>query len=216
MYKESSINKTVSSIALLCVGICFVVWADQVTEWIAIFLGAIALTYAAASSIKFIKTAPEKRTTLSLFYIVLSACAGILLVSRAGFIKEAISFIIGIYIILTCSAQLLNISTIRHKTGLVVGSYLWPTLGIIIGILCISGQFIIPNELVRLTGIALIVYAIVYLTGFAVFRKEVRESSPRKARARIEEATIIKEAKEAEVVERKDSESHNPSKKTKK
>ena len=216
MNKESSIDKIVSPVALLCVGICFVVWADQVTEWIAILLGFVALIYAAVSIAKFIKTAPEKRTTLSLFYIVLSACAGILLVSRAGFVKEAISFVIGIYIILTCSVQLLNISTARRKTDLKVGSYLWPTLGIVIGILCISGQFIIPNELARLTGIALIIYAIVYLAGFTIFKKEVKKSASHKERARIEEATIIKEAKEAEIVEPKDSESPNHSKKSKK
>lgn len=216
MNKESSIDKIVSSIALLCVGVCFVVWADQVTEWIAILFGVIALAYAIFSVIKFIKTVPEKRTTLSLFYIILSACAGILLVSRAGFIKEAISFIIGIYIILTCSAQLLGISTLRHKTGLAIGSYLWPALGIFIGILCISGQFIIPNELARLTGVALIIYAIVYLTGFAMFRKEAKKSSSHKEHARIEEATIVKEAKEAEVVEPKESALHDHSKKSNK
>ena len=216
MNKEPSIDKIASPIALLCVGVCFVVWADQVTEWIATLFGIIAFIYAIVSIIKFIKTAPEKRTTLSLFYIVLSTCAGILLISRAEFVKEAISFIIGIYIILTCSTQLLSISTIRHKTGLKAGSYLWPILGIIIGILCISGQFIIPNELVRLTGIALIIYAIVYLTGFTIFKKEVKESSSHKKYARIEEATIVKEAKEAEVVERKDSKSRIHSKKSKK
>jgi uncharacterized membrane protein HdeD (DUF308 family) len=216
MNKESSIDKVASSIALLCVGVCFIVWADQVTEWIAILFGIIALAYAIINIIKFTKTAPEKRTTLSLFYIILSACAGILLVSRAGLVKEVISFVIGIYIILTCSTQLLNISTVRRKTGLKAGSYLWPILGIIIGILCVSGQFIIPNELVRLTGIALIIYAIVYLTGFTIFRKEVKNSSSHKKYARIEEATIVKEAKEAEVVERKDSKSRSHSKKSKK
>jgi len=208
MNKDSSIDKIVSSIALLCVGVCFVVWADQVTDWIALLFGVIALIYSLVLFIKFIKTAPEKRTMLPLSYIILSACVGILLVSRADFVKGAISFIIGIYIILTCSAQLLGVSTLRHKTGLKVGSYLWPVLGIVIGILCVSGQFIIPNELARLTGIALIIYAIVYLTGFAVFKKETKKSTSHKDPAKIEEAVIVKEAKEAEITESKSSSKH--------
>ena len=216
MEKGSSIDKIVSCIALLCIGICFVVWADQVTEWIAIILGFIALIYAIVKFIIFIKIVPEKRASLSLFYIILSACVGILLISRASFIKEAISFIIGIYIIWTCSFQILNISNLRHKTGLAVGSYLWPIIGIIIGILCISGQFIIPNELARLTGIALIIYAIVYLTGFFIFKSSLKQSSSSKERIKIEEAVIVREAKEAETVETKDSKSRHHSKKTKK
>ena len=193
MEKESSLDKIVSSIALLCVGICFIVWADQVTEWIAIIFGAIAIFYSLAKFIKFFKTTPEKRTILSLFYIILSAATGVLLVSRAGFIKEAISFVIGIYIILTCSAQLLKISTLRYKTGLKLGSYLWPAIGVFIGMLCISGQFIIPNELARLTGAALVIYAIVYLTGFAVLKTEKKQNK-KTEHLQIEEAIIVKEA----------------------
>ncbi|MBR3319309.1 DUF308 domain-containing protein [Candidatus Saccharibacteria bacterium] len=216
MNKETSIDKTVSSIALLCVGICLVVWADKVTDWISILFGTILLVHAIIKFITFIKITPEKRTTLSLFYIILAACAGILLVSRADFIKEAISFIIGIYIILTCSVQLLSISTMRRKTGLAIGSYLWPAIGIIIGLLCISGQFIVPNELARLTGIALIVYAVVYLAGFAVFKKEVKKSTSRQEHAQIKEANIVREAKEAEIVKPKNSRPHKHSKKSKK
>jgi len=215
MNKESSLDKIVSSIALLCVGVCFVVWADKVTEWIAILFGVISLVYAIVRAIKFFKTDPEKRTTLPLFYIILSATAGILLVSRANFIKEAISFVVGVYIILTCSVQLLGISTARHKSGLLLGSYLWPMLGIIVGILCITGQFIIPDELARLTGIALIIYAIVYLTGFTVFKTAIKKTD-KTERLKIEEAVIVKDVQEAEVKESKDSKHEKNSKKSKK
>jgi uncharacterized membrane protein HdeD (DUF308 family) len=212
MNKESSLDKIVSSVALICVGVCFVVWADKVTEWIAILFGVISLIYACARAIKFFKTNPEKRTTLPLFYIILSATVGILLVSRANFIKEAISFVVGVYIILTCSTQLLGISTARHKSGLLVGSYLWPMLGIFVGILCITGQFIIPDELARLTGVALIIYGIVYLTGFAVFKSATKKAG-KTEHLKIEEAVIVKEAHEAEVKEVKHEKNSKKSKK---
>ena len=213
MRQDSSLDKIVSSVALLCVGVCFVVWADKVTEWIAILFGIIALIYALVKFIQFMRTDPEKRTTLPLLYIILSAAVGVLLVSRANFIKEAISFVVGVYIILTCSVQLLNISSLRRRTGLLIGSYAWPVIGIIVGALCVGGQFIIPDELARLTGVVLIIYAIVYLTGFAVVKSAVKKSDGKTERVKIEEAVIVKDAKEGEVVEPK---SEKPSKKSKK
>lgn len=199
MKQDSSLDKIVSSIALLCVGICFVVWADKVTEWIAILFGIIALIFATVKAVQFFRTDPEKRTTLPLFYIILSAATGVLLVSRANFIKEAISFVVGVYIILTCAIQSLNIASLRRRTGLLIGSYLWPIIGIIVGALCVGGQFIIPDELARLTGAVLIIYAIVYLTGFAVVKSAMKNSSGKTERVKIEEAVIVKEASGAEV-----------------
>lgn len=194
MNKDSSLDKIVSSVALFCVGICFVVWADQVTEWIAILFGVIALIYSLINFIKFLRLAPEKRTTLPLFYIILSFSAGILLVSRASFIKEAISFIIGVYIILTSSIQLLNLADLRRRTHERFGSFLWPVLGIVVGLLCISGQFIIPNELARLTGVVLIIYALAYLTGFVTMKKVMKTTkSSSSTSLEIKEAEVIKE-----------------------
>jgi len=185
---SSKLDKIVSSVALLCVGVCFVVWADQVTEWIAILLGAAALIYSLVAFIKFLSGGPKLRTTLQLFYIILSFAAGLLLVSRASFIKEAISFIIGIYIMLTSAVQLLNLSDLRRAIGAPVGSYVWSVLGIIVGLLCVTGQFIVPDELARLTGIVMIVYAVVYLTGFLTYSRS--ESSASRA-PRIREGEIV-------------------------
>ena len=192
---SSKPEKIVTSIALLFIGICFIVWADKITDWIATLFGILALIYAFAKTIKFVKTEPEKRTSLSLFYIVLSGAVGIMLVSHADFIKEIISFAVGIYIILTCSAQLLGISQLRRRTGFFTSSVIWPIIGIIIGILCITGRFIIPNEIARLIGVALIIYAIVYLTGTFAIESAVKKSGKTAEYKKIEEAVIIKDTK---------------------
>ncbi len=192
MEKSSSKpEKIVTSIALLFVGICFIVWADKITDWIATLFGILALFYAFVKTIKFVKTEPEKRTTLPLIYIVLSAAVGIMLVSHADFIKEVISFAVGIYIILTCSVQLLGMSKVRHRNG----SLVWPIIGIVVGVLCITGHFIIPNEIARIIGIALIIYAIVYLTGTLSIESTAKKSSKKHDYKKIEEAVIVKEAK---------------------
>ena len=206
--ESSNLEKIVSALALIVVGVCFVVWADKVTEWIAIALGVLALAAAAVRAVKFFKTEPEKRTTTSLFGVILIGAVGVLLVSRADFVKDAISFIIGVYIILSCSIQLMSISALRHKTKLLLGSYTWPVIGVIIGILCVTGQFIVPDALATVTGVALIIYGVVYLLGLITIEKAVKTTKVKTGQKKIAEAVIVKEAKEAEVVK--------PSHKTKK
>lgn len=193
---SNSFDQIVTPLALLAVGICFTVWADEVTEWIAIILGICAILYAVFALIRFLKSAPELRTTISLFYIILAFSAGVLLVSRASFIKEAISFVVGVYIILSSSISLLNLSSLRRKTGLATSSYIWPAIGIVVGLLCITGQFIIPNELARLTGIVLVIYAIADLISFFTLRSVKKQAEKEfDAALGIKEGKIIKERK---------------------
>ena len=187
---SSKPEKVITSIALLFIGICFIVWADKITDWLATLFGVLALIYAFIKIVKYAKTNPGERTTLPLFYIIISTAVGITLVSHADFIKEVISFAIGIYIIMTCSVQLLGISKLHRTKSLV-----WPIIGIIVGILCITGRFIVPNEIARLIGIALIIYAIVYLTGVATIESAVKKSNKKDEYKKIEEAVIVKEAK---------------------
>lgn len=194
---ESKVDKIVSSLALLGVGVCCIVWADKVTEWIAIVLGVLALIYSIINFIKFLTGGPLARTTLRLFYIVLSFAAGLLLVSRASFVKEAISFIIGVYIILTSSVQLLNLSDIRRLVGRKIGTYAWSVIGIIVGLLCITGQFIIPDELTRLTGIVMVIYAIVYLAGFFTFEKSEQQVEAKRDVKKIKEGEVVASSGEA-------------------
>ena len=187
---SSKPEKVITSVVLLFIGICFIVWADKITDWLATLFGVLALIYAFIKTIKYAKASPEERTALPLFYIIIFAAVGITLVSHADFIKEVISFAIGIYIIMTCSVQLLGISKL-HRTK----SLIWPIIGIIVGILCITGRFIVPNEIARLIGIALIIYAIVYLTGVVTIESAVKKSNKKDEYKGIEEAVIIKEAK---------------------
>ena len=196
--ESSNLEKVVSAFALLAVGVCFVVWADKVTEWIAIALGVLALIAACVHAAKFFKTKPEDRTTSGLLGVILFAAIGILLVSRADFVKGAISFIIGIYIILSCSLQLMSFSGLRRATGIRSRFVVWPIIGVVIGILCITGQFIIPDALATLTGVALIIYAIVYLFGLFSIEKTAKESIKKVERKQIAEAVIVKESKATE------------------
>jgi len=188
--QTSLLEKIATPVALLAVGICFIVWADAVTDWIALAFGICALVFATYRLVRFFKANPEIRSTTDLLYIVLGFATGILLVSRADFIKEAISFVVGVYIILSSTTSLLNISALRRKTNTLVGSYVWPAIGLVVGALCISGQFIVPNELARLTGVVLVVYALADLISIFTLK-----SLKKQAEKDFDEALGIQEGK---------------------
>lgn len=199
MKQETSIlEKIVSALALLIVGVCLVVWADKVTEWIAIALGVMSLITATVHAAKYLQAKPGNRTPFSLFIVVILAAVGVMLVSRADFIKEAISFIIGIYIIFSCAAQLMALSALRRQ-NIATKSYFWPVAGIIIGIFCITGKFIVPDALATITGIALIIYSIVYLAGLVTIGRIIKAEASKTPKKKIAGAVIVKEAEEAEV-----------------
>jgi len=184
--ESSNLEKVVSALALFAVGVCLVVWADKVTEWIMMTLGVLALVAAAVHTVKYVRTKPEERTVTGLCGIVLVGALGVMLVSRADFIKEAISFVIGVYIILSCLLQLMAASG---------RSRVWPVIGVIIGVMCVMGKFIVPNALATITGVALMVYGVVYLLGLFAMEKAVSATKPKADQKKIVEAVIVKEAK---------------------
>lgn len=209
MKQESrNLEKIISALALITIGVCLILWADKITKWFAIGLGVFALVVAAARAVKYFKAKPSQHTSGNLFSIVLVAVVGLLLVSRADFVKEAISFVVGVYIILSCSVQLVILSSLRRQSAATSRAFVWAIIGIIVGILCIIGKFIVPDALTTIAGIALVVYGVVYLLGLITIQKVIKTAKPKSSQKKIAEADIVKEAKEAEVVK--------PSPKTKK
>ena len=193
LYKITT-DKIVGSLALFCVGICLIIWAEEATDIIAIILGGFALLYSILGLARFITASPRERRSLSLFFIILSFIIGILLILRTDFIKGAISFIIGFYIILTSATAIVDLYDSRQKLGLKLGSYIWPVIGLLVGILCVSGQFIVPDQLARLTGAVLVVYAVAWFIGLLMVSKNIKEakSSPSKEAPAIKEGKVVK------------------------
>ncbi|MBR3204511.1 DUF308 domain-containing protein [Candidatus Saccharibacteria bacterium] len=183
-------DKIISGIALFCVGICLIIWAEQVTDAIAIVLGVLCLLYSVIGLVRFLKTPSKTRTTFSLFLVVLAFAAGLLLVAKTDFVKNAISFLVGFFVTLTSAISLVSVFEVRKKTDLKLGSFIWPIVGLLVGILCISGQFIVPDQLARLTGVVLVVYSVVYLAGLFTVASEIKALGKT---AKIQEGEIVKD-----------------------
>ena len=163
--KKLTADRFVSAFALFCIGICCIIWAEQVIDAIVVVLGVVALVFAATNLIKFLRAAPGSRTTLSLFVVLMSFVFGLMLVFRTSLVKDAISFFVGLYIILTSAVNLMDLLSLSRRVSLNPSAFLWPVLGLLVGFLCVSGQFVVPDQLARLTGFVLVIYSVVTIFG---------------------------------------------------
>ena len=188
--KKEKISEIASVLALFAVGVLLAIFADEILDWISVILGALAIAYSVITLLSYIKMKQKERHESTLLIIVLAAASGIVLISKSGFIREMISFVIGVYIIITSALQLSMILDFRRLTGTKTRSIILPVVGIIIGALCISGDILIPDELTRLTGVFLAIYSVVYLIGMVMISKDEKKA---KNHPKIQEGEIIAE-----------------------
>ena len=188
--KKEKISKIASILALFVIGVLLAIFADEILDWISVILGALAIAYSVITLMSYIKAKPKERQESTLLMIVLAAASGIVLISKSGFIREMISFVIGVYIIITSALQLSMILDFRRLSGVKTRSIILPVIGIIIGTLCISGDILIPDELVRVTGVFLAIYSVVYLIGMIMLSKDEKKA---KSHPKIQEGEVIAE-----------------------
>lgn len=189
--KQEKLREVIASIVLFFVGILLFTYADKILDWISVILGALAIAYAVITLLSHISADPKDRREASIFLIVLAASAGIVLISKSTFIREMISFIVGIYIILTSALQLSAILDFKRLTGIKIKSVILPILGIVIGAFCISGDFLVPDALIQYTGILLSIYSVIEITSILLFSKEEKKV---KKTPKIQEGEVISES----------------------
>ena len=191
--KQEKLREVISAGVLFFVGILLFIYADKILDWISVILGALSIAYAVITLISHISAKPKDRKEASIFLIVLAAAAGLVLISKSTFIREMISFVVGIYIILTSALQLSMILDFKRITGVMIKSIILPILGIIIGAFCISGDFLVPDALIQYTGILLSVYSIIDIVSILLFTKEEKKI---KKTPKIQEGEVVKEPSE--------------------
>ena len=99
---------------------------------------------------------------------------GCILIFRVNFLKELISFIVGIYIVLSSTMKLHEILTLQKKDNVNMKKPLIITLILIfLGLLCILGKFLIPDLMVRVMGVILVIYSIMMIVNAKMVKKIV-------------------------------------------
>ena len=181
-----SIALTFGDVVMLALGICLLIWADKVTSFISIAFGATILVYAAYILIDYLRSKQNAGTKI--FTAVALCIAGIFLIINNGFLKELVSVIIGIFIVIIGILKLQDALHSRAFNPKFMTPLVLALVEILCGVLCITGRFIVPDVILQVLGVLLIIASLSDIIGGVMIFKAPKG--------------VEKEAIEAEIVDK--------------
>lgn len=161
------------NIGMLLLGVFLVLWADKVTKLVSILLGLLIILYGGLNIVNYFKVKEkETRDNIHFIYGIFILIIGFVLIFRVDFIKELISFVVGIYIILASCIKLHNYFVLKKNNDTkLTSSLVLSIIGIVIGILCLVGKFFIPDVVLMLVGYVLIIYSLIDIINIIILGK---------------------------------------------
>jgi len=170
--KDKKISDFVLIIGMFFLGILLTIWADKVTNIFSILLGILAIIYGIMTFISYFKNKDKTfGDMLSFIYGIVILVIGFILIFRVDFLKELISFVVGIYIVLTSLLKLHEILILQKNTNVrLTSSVVIALLGVLLGVLCICGKFLIPDMIVSFIGIILVIYSVMYILNIVLLK----------------------------------------------
>ncbi len=161
--KKAILAEVLMLICTLILGVCLLLWADKVTTVISILLGCIAVFYGIAAFINYLSNQDKIMADRMQFILgIVVLVIGFILIFKVDFLKELVSFIIGIYILLSSIIKLRECLNLKKELKVkMTGALVLSIIGILIGIMCIVGKFIISDIIVKYIGIMLIIYSVI-------------------------------------------------------
>lgn len=165
------------ALMLLCVlilGVCLTVWADKVTTLVSILLGILAIIYGISAFVSYFKNQDKiMNDRMQFIFGIVVLVIGFTLIFKVEFLKGLISFIIGIYILLSSCLRLKECLDIKKSLNVkMTSAIVLSVLGIIIGMLCIAGKFLVPDMIVTYIGILLIVYSVISFIELIIVKRK--------------------------------------------
>ena len=162
MFKNIRTNEIIVSIFLFIIGLCLFIWADKVTSTFSFIMGGILIGYSIVNGIVYFKN--KETNTILILSTVLMFVMGLILILRPNIISEIISFVVGIYILLS-SISNLNITLNNKQNKKYHLNLILSILGIILGVLCILGKILVPDLILRYLGLMLMIYSVIDILG---------------------------------------------------
>ena len=151
---QRKLSESIVSICMAIFGVCLVAWADNVTNIISILLGIVVIVYGVTKIINYLH---DKDNITDLIFGILVLVIGGVLVFRASFLKELVSFIVGIYILISSASTFVYVMKNNKENK---NSIILSIIGIVIGLLCILGKFLIPDIMLQLIGVLMVIYGV--------------------------------------------------------
>lgn len=166
------------NIILLALGLCLVIWADKVTSLISIAMGVMLLVVAAYNFIAWYRVENRNLSdNAKLVTSIVFAIAGGFLIINNGFLKELISIVIGIFLLIEGILRLQDTLNSKSYNKNYNNALILAIIGIVCGALCLFGKIIVPDLMIQVIGIMLIIFAIVDMTGGIMITKSAKNAA---------------------------------------
>ncbi len=154
------------NLIFLILGICLLIWADKVTSFISVVIGAIFLVCAAYNFVAYFRVENRNISDYTkLFTGIALAVAGGFLIIQKDLIQEVISIIIGVFLLIESIFRMQDALMTKKFNPNYKNALILSLVGIICGALCIFGKIIVPNLMIQVLGVMLIIFAFVDTSG---------------------------------------------------
>lgn len=172
--KKEFWTETLMLVCTLILGVCLTVWADKVTTLVSILLGCLAVLYGIVAFINYFGNQEKiMHDRMQFIFGIVVLVIGFVLIFKVDFLKELVSFIIGIYIVLSSVLRLKECLDVKKELNVkMTGALILSILGIVIGLMCIIGKFIISDMIVKYIGIMLIIYSIISFAELVMVKRK--------------------------------------------
>ena len=162
---SDSFAPIIVDVILLILGVCLIIWADKVTNAISIAIGSLFILYALYNFIDYYRAKPEEKHIVNLITGLAMLIAGIFLCTNTGFIKEALSFVVGTFIVIISLIRLQDSLKLRKSSS----SYQLPLymaiIGVLAGTLMIIGKIFITDIFMQVIGVFIVIFALSNMAG---------------------------------------------------
>ena len=162
---SDSFAPVIVDVILLILGVCLIIWADKVTNAISIAIGSLFILYALYNFIDYYRAKPGEKHIVNLITGLAMLIAGIFLCTNTGFIKEALSFVVGAFIVIISLIRLQDSLKLRKSSS----SYQLPLymaiIGVLAGTLMILGKIFITDIFMQVIGVFIVIFALSNMTG---------------------------------------------------
>lgn len=161
-------------IIMLALGVCLLIWADKVVKGISFVIGGIFILYATYNFIAFYRSEKKASEIAKLITGIAMVIAGVFLIFQTDFIKELISFVVGIFIIIESMFRLQDALKLRSiNKGLAKLPLILSCISLVCGVLCVLGKILIPDIFLQILGVMLIAFSFADISGLLVTRKNI-------------------------------------------
>lgn len=166
------------NVILLALGICLLIWADKVTSLISVALGVLFLVYAAYNFIAWYRVENRNMSdNAKLITAIALTVAGVFLIVEKDFLKELISIIVGVFLLIESIFRLQDALNSKKYNPNYKNALILAIIGVVCGALCVFGKIIIPNLMVQILGVLLIIFAISDMTGGIMVKKSYKTAA---------------------------------------